>query len=232
MSVKRNIVMVAVGIIVLGALFAIAQTTSYEVKQGTVIQVYGNHLVVKMANGEVRDIEVPEGFMFTVDGRQVPVSELVPGTKLTASVATTTTPKEVQSTELRKATVVSRSGQSIVVRNQDGKLVMYNGVPENIKLQTSDGRDMKYTDLRPGMELTAHIVHKGMTEVSETDVDVAGTAPKPAAPAAAPMPAPVAKAAEAAPAALPKTASSLPLAGLAGIALLVIAIGIAVYRRF
>ena len=132
-------------------------------------------------------------------------------------------------TEVRKAEVVRRDGQTIIIRNQEGKLVQYRNVPENIKLMSGD-REMRYNDLRAGMELTAYIVHEERTEITEQDIAVAGQAP------AKPKPAPAPQAAPAAPAApapvLPKTASSLPLVGLGGIALLILAIGIGIYRRF
>jgi len=226
MSKNRVLVMMA-AVFVIGAVFAVAQTTTYEIRQGTVLNHYDNNLVVRMADGEVREVEVPEGFMFNVDGEEVPLSALKPGTQLTASVATTTTPKTVQVTEVRNVEVVRRDGQTIIIRNQEGKLVKYSKVPENIKLM-ADGKEIIYADLYAGMKLNAYIVHEERVEVTEQDIAVAGTAPAaPAAPAAAPAPAPVA-----APAVLPKTGSSLPLAGLAGIALLMIAVGIAAYRRF
>ena len=227
MSVKKSVLVAMAAIIVLGAGFAAAQTTTFEIKQGTVLNQYDNHLVVKMADGEVRDVEVPEGFLFQVDGKDVPLSALKPGTKLTSTVKTTTTPKVVKVTEVRKAEVVRRSGQTIIIRNQEGKLVQYRNVPENIKLMSGD-QEMRYYDLRAGMELTAYIVHEERTEITEQDIAVAGQAPakpKPAkkmarAPLRAPAPA------------LPKTASSLPLVGLGGIALLILAVGIGIIRRF
>jgi len=226
MSKNKVIVMMA-AVLVVGAVFAVAQTTTYEIRQGTVLNHYDNHLVVKMADGEVRDVEIPEGFMFNVDGEEVPLSALKPGTKLTASVATTTTPKTVQVTEVRNVEVVRRDGQTIITRDENGKMHQYRKVPENIKLM-ADGKEIRYSDLYAGMKLNAYIVHEERIEVTEQDIAVAGTAPAaPAAPAAKPAPAPVAV-----PAVLPKTGSSLPLAGLTGIALLMIAVGIAAYRRF
>jgi LPXTG-motif cell wall-anchored protein len=231
MSGKRNVVVLTIGIVILGAVVAAAQTVNYEIKRGTVVTTYGNHLVVKMDNGETKDVEIPDGFTFDVDGRQLSVNQLTPGTELTAAKVTTTTPVTVEVTEVRNVTVVRRSGQTIVVRNQEGKLKKFSQVPENIRLETTDGQAMNYTDLQPGMVLTAYIVHQGVTDVTEEDIAVAGTAPPRPAPAAAPAARPAPKAAPA-PAVLPKTGSSLPLAGLGGIALLIIAIGIAVYRRF
>ena len=227
MSVKKSVLIAMAAVIVMGAGFAAAQTTNYEIKQGTVISVYGNHLVVKMASGETKDVEVPEGFMFTVDGRSVPLSALKPGTKLTSTVKTTTTPQTVQTTEIKNAEVVKTWGNTVILRGEDGKLKQYNKVPDNITL-TRDGKEMHPRDLAAGMRVTATLVHTSVVEITEKDVAVAGQAPakpKPAprrAAAPAPAPAPV----------LPKTASSLPLVGFGGIALLILAIGIGIYRRF
>ena len=176
MSVKKSVLFVIAAMIVLGAGFAAAQTTTYEIKQGTVLNHHGNHLIVKMANGDVRDVEIPEGFMFNVDGKDVPLSALKPGTMLTSTVKTTTTPKPVQVTEIRNVTVVRRSGQTIIIRNQEGKLVQYNKVPDNIKLM-ADGKEILYNEVYAGMKLTAYIVHTGVTEVTEQDIAVAGQAP-------------------------------------------------------
>ena len=100
MSMKKNLIIALVAVVAMGATVAIAQTTTYEIKQGTVLHVYGNHLVVKMADGTVRDADVPSDFLFEVDGKKVPVSELKPGTKLTQTIATTTTPHAVSYTHL------------------------------------------------------------------------------------------------------------------------------------
>jgi len=235
MSRKGRVVTVMIAVMVLGAVIAAAQATSYEVKRGTVVQVYGNHLVVKMADGEYRDINVPEGFMFDVNGKNVPISGLVPGTELTATIATTTTPVPVQVTEVKKGYVVKRSGQTIVIKTPDGKYHQFNKVPENVKLM-ADGKEVLYNTLQAGQEITAYIVSEGVEEVTEKEVGIAGTAPVTAPVKATPAPAPAPKAAPAPklaapPAELPHTGSSLPLVGLSGLVLLILGIGIAVLRR-
>ena len=233
MSRNGRIVTVMIAVLVLGAVIASAQTASVEVKSGTVMQVYGNHLVVKMADGQYKDIDVPEGFMFNVNGKEVPVSALVPGTELTATIMTKTTPETVEVTEVKKAYVVKRSGQTIVLRGEDGKYKQFNKVPENVKLM-ADGKEVRYDNVQAGQYITAYIVHKGVTEVTEQEIAVAGAAPVHAAPAPAPAPAPVAAPAPkpaAPPAELPHTGSPLPLVGLAGLALLILGLGIAVLRR-
>ncbi len=225
MSVKKSVLVVMAAVIILGAGFAAAQTTTYEIKQGTVVHVYGNHLVVKMSTGETKDVEVPEGFMFTVDGRSVPLSALKPGTKLTSTVKTTTTPQTVQTTEVKNAEVVKVFGQTVILRGEDGKLKQFNRVPKDMVL-TMDGKEINPRDLAAGMRVTATIVHESVVEITEKDVAVAGQAP------AKPKPVPVAAPAPAPAPVLPKTASSLPLVGFGGIALLILAIGIGIYRRF
>jgi LPXTG-motif cell wall-anchored protein len=217
-------------VIVMGAGFAAAQTTTHEIKQGTVVHVYGNNLVVKMSDGTVKEFDVPEGFMFNIDGRDVPVSALKPGTKLTSVVTTTETPHVVKTTEVRNGEVVQRVGRTLIIRNEQGQLKKFADVPEDIVF-TVRGKQVSLYDLAGGDRLTATIVHTSETIVTEQDVKVAGQAPRPApapkpapkpAPAPAPAPAPV----------LPSTGSQLPLVGLAGLVALFIGLGLAVIRRF
>ena len=48
---KKNLIIALVAVVAMSASVAIAQTTTYEIKQGTVLHVDGNHLYVKMADG-------------------------------------------------------------------------------------------------------------------------------------------------------------------------------------
>ena len=230
MSMKKNLIIALVAVVAMGATVAIAQTTTYEIKQGTVLHVYGNHLVVKMADGTVRDADVPSDFLFEVDGKKVPVSELKPGTKLTQTIATTTTPHVVKTTEVREATVVQRIGQTLIYRDKLGQIHKVTGIPEGFELYRN-GKAVPIEALAGGDRVTAHIVHKEESIITEEEMKVAGSAPKappkpravPAAkPAPKPAPAPV----------LPKTGSSLPLVGLMGLIALAAGLGIGVIRRF
>jgi hypothetical protein len=69
-----------------------AQTTSTasEVKKFEVIAVDGNDLVVRLPEG-TRQINVPPGFVFTVNEKPLSVSDLRPGMSGTATITTTTT---------------------------------------------------------------------------------------------------------------------------------------------
>jgi hypothetical protein len=230
--ISKIALMVAV-VVLVGAGAAIAQTTTTQTLEGTVVHVYGNNLVVKMADGTIKEFNPPEGTTFNIDGVQVPVSQLKPGTKLSATITTTEVPHVVVTEEVRRGEVVERVGGTLLVRREDGTIKKFTNIPDDVKF-TVDGKEMSVYDLKKGMKLTAHIVSESTEYVSETDVQRMGTGPAPA-PAPAAKPAPVAAPAPApapAPAVLPHTASSLPLAGLTGLVLLVLGLGLGIIRRF
>lgn len=226
---KKNLIIALVAVVAMGATVAMAQTTTYEIRQGTVLHVYGDNLVVKMADGTVRDIEIPSDFLFEVDGQKVPVSQLKPGTKLTSTIAVTETPHVVKTTEVREGTVVQRIGQTLIYRDKLGQIHKVTGLPEGFELYRN-GKAVPLEALAGGDRVTAHIVHKEKSIITEQEVNVAGSAPK-----APPKPRPVAAPKPAAPApapVLPKTGSSLPLVGLLGLIALAAGLGIGVIRRF
>jgi LPXTG-motif cell wall-anchored protein len=209
----------------------VAQVTTHEVREATVVAVYGNHIVIENQMGEIKEYDLPEGFMFDIDGKKVPVSAIKPGMKLSADVKTTTTPEFVERTEVRRGTVLHVSGRQIIVRTEDEGVKKYT-VPADFTFNV-DGNEKTVFDLRKGDQLSATIVHtEPAGTVTETElasiVRATDTSPKPAPapkPAAAPAPAP-------APAYLPSTGSQLPLIGLAGLCLVLVGLGLAVIRRF
>ena len=131
--------------------------------------------------------------------------------------------------------VVKVMGNTVVVRlDSDNRTKVFKNVSPDIHF-TVNGKEKTVYDLREGMSIcgyrekaapapvTVYIEEHEVAAVIDTpDKHDAPPAPK-AAPAPAPAPAPVV---------LPHTASSLPLAGLAGLMLLGISLGIAVIRRF
>ncbi len=224
-KIARIVMVVMAVVLVVGAVSA--QTTTTEIKKGTVVHVYGDNLVVRGQDGVVKEYDIPEGFQFMVDGKQVGIADLKPGTMLTSKVTTTTTPHVVQTTEIKNAKVVRVVGGTVILRGEDGEVKKYSKVPSDVTL-TSNGKPVELSQLREGMNLTATIVHESVTTVTETSAMVGGrTAPKPAQAKAKPAPKPAP-----APAVLPSTGSLLPLAGLAGMIMLFAAMSLAVIRRF
>ena len=132
--------------------------------------------------------------------------------------------------------VVKAMGNTVVIRlDSNNKTKVFKNVSPEIHF-TVNGKETDVYGLREGMAICGYreeaapepvtviiTEHEVATVVDTPDKhDAPPPAPK-AAPAPAPAPAP---------AALPHTASSLPLAGLAGLMLLGISLGIAVLRRF
>jgi hypothetical protein len=55
------------------------------ITQGTVFWAAPTSIIVTLDNGENRQYEVPEGFKFNVEGKQLEAMELRPGMKLTGT---------------------------------------------------------------------------------------------------------------------------------------------------
>jgi len=227
-------------------------TVRTEKLSGTVVVVEGNKLVVRMASGDIRYFEPPESRKFRIDGRELNVHQLKPGTRLQATVTTTTTPITERTTTIGTGKVWHVAGNNVIITLPNGENRQYK-VDSNYKFIVG-GQKASVSDLRKGMVINAEkIVEVPRTELA-TDVAVTGQAPPEArpvvaetrrapeprsapepAPAPAPEPAPaprqVAQAAPApvpAPAELPDTASPFPLAGATG--LMLIAASFVVHR--
>src|SRR5882724_11996066 len=81
--------------------------------QGTVEYVEGSTLLVRMADGSVREFNVPDSRRFLIDGKEVTVHDLKPGTKLSAMVTTTTTPITDRTTTVGTGKVWWISGKTV-----------------------------------------------------------------------------------------------------------------------
>lgn len=214
-------------------------TASVKTEQlrGTVAYVEGNTLVVKMSSGDIREFNVPESRRFIVDGQELTVQQLKPGTRLTATVTTTTTPVTERTTTIGTGKVWFVSGNTVILTLPNNENRQYK-VNESYRFNV-EGRKASVHDLRKGMIISAEkIVEEPKTEIA-SNTTVTGQAPPPpptqvaeaprpaerprptpapaAAPAAEPTPAPAVSAERAeAPAELPKTGSPVPLVGLLG----------------
>ena len=205
-----------------------AGTVTTEKMSGEVVYVEGNNLVVKMANGEVRTFSnVPDSRKALIDGKEVGVRNLKPGTKLTATISKTTTPVTLRTTTVGTGKVWYVSGPNVI-------LTLPNGENKRSKVKpdykfTVEGKPATVYELRKGMTVSAEkIVEEPGVEIT-SDTKVVGQAPPPPKAAPAPAPAPVAAPAPAPVAApapaptpapkLPKTGSPVSLMGLLGLLL-------------
>jgi len=210
-------------------------TVKTEQLSGTVVAAEGNDLLVRMSSGGFRNFMVPESRVFSIDGQDVSVHDLKPGTRLTATVTTTTTPVTERTTTVGTGKVWYVSGNTVILTLPNNENKMYK-VKEDYKFNVH-GQPASVHDLKKGMVISAEkIVEEPRTEVA-ANTTVTGhappapkpvvaeapaparhePAPTPVAAAPAPTPAPAEVAESKLPAKLPKTGSELPLAGILGL---------------
>jgi hypothetical protein len=94
------------------------------------VQVEGNNLLVKLSSGELKTFNVPEARKFVVDGKDLSVRDLRPGTTHTATVKTTTAPVTVRTKAVQSGTVWFVSPPRLVI------LTLPNG--ENKQYEVGD----------------------------------------------------------------------------------------------
>lgn len=237
-------VVLAVLLVCLAATAAVAQDRTYTLN-GTVVEVDGNTLVVKMDSGEARIFTPPADRRFVIDGKELTLSQLQPGTKLTAQVKETSSTVTDRTVDTLEGTVFYAAGPTVILTmpNRERRQFVVKST-DPVKFYDSNGKEITVFDLRKNMNIKAtKIVEVPRTELVTT-ASVTGTAPAAAtqvaaapAPAAAPRatsapaPAPAPAAAAEAPKKLPKTATSLPLLGLIGLASLATGAGLTVWRH-
>ena len=245
-SLARFAGMLALGLTLSAASLAqTTSTTSADTRNFEVISVDGNQLVFRDGRG-TNEITVPDGFRFTVDGKQMAIGDLKPGMKGTAVVTTTTTVTPVTITEIKKGVVLSVAPMSLIVKDDgDGIRKRFTQAQLNdrgIKI-IKDGRVVPIANLKQGDEITATIVTAGppvvMTEQEvQATLAQAGTAAKtdtaaPAASTSTSMSAAstaTAPAMAAEPASAPAAASGFGMTGWV-IVILLIAIALYAYSR-
>ena len=121
-----------------------SQTTQTLQKSGVVETVYGNHVVLKDADGTTHEYTVPQDFKFQMNGQAITVADLRPGMKIDATFTKETTTHEVTLTRNVTGQVAQVAPGGIVVRDSSGKLTSYAA-------RDWQGNDL--TILRPGREL-------------------------------------------------------------------------------
>ena len=187
---KRQCIITGVAVLLVSAAGLRAQTTTGNVTQaageakvtteqltGEVALVDGNRIVVKLApTGVFRYFDIPPGRQFIIDGQTKMISDLRPGTVLTATATTTTQPVLVRTTSVINGTVWYASGNYVILTLPSGENREYN-VPPSFRFSV-EGKPASVTDLRKGMKVSAEkIVEEPRTEIS-TKIAITGKAPK------------------------------------------------------
>lgn len=208
-------------------------TVTTDVTSATVVYVSGNDLVVKMSDGQVKNLVVPDDRTVNVDGKELNVHDLRPGMRLTRTITTTTTPHTVKTvTTIKGKVFFPQPPDYVILTLPDGKNKRYN-IPKG-QMFDINGQQVDAFGLRKGMVISATVVTEAPETVAKMATTVTGTpapAPPPpatpppqqvlliAVPVSSPAPQPQAQQPEAQPTVaqnLPKTGSYLPLIALAG----------------
>ena len=226
-----------------------------EVRNAKVVYVSGNDMVLKLEDGKVEHITVPDSDRFLIDGKNLSVYELKPGTSLTQTITTTTTPHYVKTVRIIKGKIwqvlgpKQVAGPNNIIVTLPGNINQPYLVPRHATVLL-DGKKAAPRDLRRGMEIEATTITDEPGTVVSQSKTMVGQAPPPAtppmvgvlliqparvtsvpAPTAEVAPAPVTVASEQLPADLPKTGSPLPLIGLLGGLAIAASLGLSVVRR-
>lgn len=215
-------------------------SSSYDtkVKNAEVVYVEGNDLVLKLEDGKIEHLVVPDADRFNIDGNNVTVHDLVPGTKLTQTITTSTTPRYVNTVRTIEGKVWHVTAPtSVIVSLPDGTNQVYK-VPDHAKF-TIEGEPKTVFELKKGMNFKATIITDDTHTVIAENRSVVGQAPPPATPPVVgvllfspPAPAPVLTASAEEPAAtLPQTGSLLPLLGVLGALAISMSLGLGLVRR-
>jgi hypothetical protein len=220
-------------------------TLETAVRNAQVVYVEGNDLVLKLDDGKVEHLRVPDSDVFRIDGKDVSVHDLKAGTTLTQTITTTTTPHFVNSAQTIKGKIWYVSApNTVIVSLPDGKNHMFR-VPGHAKFFVN-GQPREVRDLRTGMNFEATIVTDDTHTVVSQNKTVVGEAPAPPLPRLVGVllfpslrelaPEPTADGSVTAEhawaqATLPQTASPLPLIALLGLMALALYLGLRLTRR-
>lgn len=209
-----------------------------HVKNAEVIHVSGHEVVVELENGKFELLNLAEDVRFQVDGKDLTVHELTPGTKLSQEIHTITTPQEVTTLRTVNGEVFQINGPHLILSFPGGKAKSYT-VPEGTVFHV-DGQDKTVFDIRKGMKISATVLTVEPLQSVTMHTVVTGQAPpRPNVPFEGAMliestretPALTAAVEEPQAQELPRTASFVPLAGMLGCLSLALGTGLRIIRR-
>jgi hypothetical protein len=151
--------------------------TKTEKITGEVVMVDNSTLLARMQpSGQYRMFNIQPGQQFIIDGKSKSLTDLTPGTLLTATATTTTQPITVRTTTVTNGTVWWVQGNYVVLSLENGTTREYT-VPDSFTF-TSEGKPATVKDLRKGMRVSAtKIVAEPTAQISK-EIAITGTGPK------------------------------------------------------
>ncbi len=209
-----------------------------HVQNAEVIHVSGHEIVVELENGKIELLNLGENQTFQMDGKDLSVHELTPGTKLSQDIHTITTPQEVKTLRTLNGRVVHVNPPGyLLVSLPEGGTREFT-VPSDTVFHIN-GQDKTIFDLRKGMNISATVLTlEPLHSVTAHTVVTGQAPPRPEVAFAGPMlieknrqiPTVTADVELAALEELPTTASLVPLTGTLGILSLALWAGVKILR--
>ncbi len=167
------------------AVFAQQTTTTTTQPQGIqktvdidiahVIYVSGDNVVLKNSDGSLQLLAMAPGTTIPIDGKPVATRDLKPGTQIShvhvnsVQQSTVTEVTQIDGTVLRVL-----MPNSVILRLGDGTVNRYT-IPAHATFQT-DGREIRSSDLRRGMRVSATVVRTSGMDTHSRQTTVSGNA--------------------------------------------------------
>ena len=152
------------------------EVQSTHVQNAEVIHVSGHEIVVELENGKFELLNLGPDARFQVDGKELTVHELTPGTKLSQDVHTITTPQEVTTLRTLNGRVFHVSlPRYLIVSLPEGGTREFT-VPDGTVFHI-EGKDKTIFDLKKGMNFSATVLKTEPLRSVSTHTVVTGQAP-------------------------------------------------------
>jgi hypothetical protein len=223
-SISRLKLAILPVLLVSAALPAVAQANATSSSGSTVVYVGGNDLVVKASNDKLLNFTVPEGYHFSIGGKQLALADLKPGTSLAKPVVPGAEPKVISSVAVVKGKIYAVSPPDSIT------LALTEGIKElSVPAGTTfivDGKPMTISEIKPSMMVEATVVTTVADGAPPAETNAAAPATPPMAGALL-----VAKTLAAGESDLPLAGTNLPLFAVMGFALLALGLGLLTFRK-
>ena len=151
---------------------------SIDIETAHVVYVSGDNVVLQNPDGSLQLLAMAPGTTISVDGKPVAIRDLKPGTLIThvhmnsVQQSTVTEVTQIDGTVLRVL-----SPTSVILRLGDGTVNRYT-IPAHATFE-SGGREIRASDLRRGMTVSATVVRTSGMDTHSRQTTVSGSLPTP-----------------------------------------------------
>jgi hypothetical protein len=144
-----------------------------------VIYVSGDNVVLRNADGSLQLLAMAPGATIPVDGKPVAPRDLKPGTEIThVHVSSVQQSLVTEVTQIDGTVLRVLTPSSVILRLADGTVNRYT-VPSHATFKGADGREMRASELRRGMRVSATVVRTAGMDTHSRQTTVSGSVATP-----------------------------------------------------